>query len=79
MTRHTSWNGAATHPVWSPGACWGRLSPDQRAQQFTAVAEYARRESSPRVSIRWKPLMFWEYAYGAADEHLGVFMAAAAV
>ncbi|MER5763878.1 hypothetical protein [Streptomyces sp. NPDC002082] len=55
------------------------MSPDQRAQLFTAVAEYARRESSPRANIRWKPLMFSEYAYEAADDHLGVFMAAAAV
>ncbi|MFC4507298.1 MULTISPECIES: hypothetical protein [Streptomyces] len=52
-------------------AWWGRLSPQQRTELFTAVAEYAWRESNLRVEIPEKPMMSSEYAYGVPVYALG--------
>ncbi|MFC9609080.1 competence protein CoiA family protein [Streptomyces niveus] len=53
-------------------AWWGRLSPQQQTELFAAVAEYAWRESSLRVEIPEKPMMWPQYARGvpvyAADK-----------
>ncbi|MFE2140396.1 competence protein CoiA family protein [Streptomyces sp. NPDC059456] len=43
---------------------WGWLSQQQRAELFTAVAEYAWRESNLRLDIPEKPLMSLQHAYG---------------
>ncbi|MGW4781538.1 competence protein CoiA family protein [Streptomyces filamentosus] len=45
-------------------AWWGRLSPQQQTELFAAVAEYAWRESSLRVEIPDKPMMWPQYARG---------------
>ncbi|WP_437050108.1 hypothetical protein [Streptomyces sp. enrichment culture] len=45
-------------------AWWGRLSPQQQTELFTAVAEYAWRESSVRVEVPEKPMMWPQYARG---------------
>ncbi|MFD3334631.1 competence protein CoiA family protein [Streptomyces sp. NPDC058700] len=45
-------------------AWWGRLSPQQQTELFAAVAEYAWRESSVRVEIPEKPMMWRQYACG---------------
>lgn len=52
-------------------AWWGRLSPQQRTELFTAVAEYAWRESNLRVEIPEKPMMSSEYAYGVPGTRWG--------
>jgi Competence protein len=52
-------------------AWWGRLSPQQRTELFTAVAEYAWRESNLRVEIPEKPTTPSEYAYGVPVYALG--------
>ncbi|MGW5122433.1 competence protein CoiA family protein, partial [Streptomyces noursei] len=45
-------------------AWWGRLSPEQIAELFAAVADYAWHESQLRVDKPEKPMMSAEYAYG---------------
>ncbi|MFJ1561960.1 competence protein CoiA family protein [Streptomyces mirabilis] len=52
-------------------AWWGRLSPQQRTELFTAVAAYAWRESNLRVEIPEKPTTPSEYAYGVPVYALG--------
>lgn len=45
-------------------AWWGRLSPQQQTELFAAVAEYAWCESSVRVEVPEKPMMWPQYARG---------------
>ncbi len=45
-------------------AWWGRLSLQQQTELFAAVAEYAWRESSARVEVPEKPMMWTQYARG---------------
>ncbi|MDO0917851.1 hypothetical protein QQM39_45835 [Streptomyces sp. DT2A-34] len=45
-------------------AWWCRLSPQQQTELFAAVAEYAWRESSVRVELPEKPMMWPQYARG---------------
>ncbi|MFF9607833.1 competence protein CoiA family protein [Streptomyces sp. NPDC014684] len=52
-------------------AWWSRLSSQQKTELFTAVAEYAWRESSLRVEVPQTPVMSSEYAYGVPVYSLG--------
>ncbi len=50
---------------------WSLLSSQQKTELFTAVAEYAWRESNLRVEVPEKPVMSSEYAYGVPVYSLG--------